>query len=395
MKTSRRAFIKSSSLGALSIPLISSGLIKSGSKEKLGIGIIGCGDRGGGIAKSILGHDLFQIQAVCDIIPFRLSNIAKATGAQAYEDYRSLLDDSKVDAVLIAVPFGLHDEVALNTIQSQKHIYCEKTMVKGMDEIQTVLDSYRDSRLVFQTGHQYNSSELYQKVEQIVKSGYLGEVTAFECQWNRNGDWRREVPDPKWERMINWRMYREHSGGLVAELCSHQIDFINRVLGETPVKIMGTGGIDHWKDGRETYDNIHMLFEYPSGVDASFTCTTTNAFEGYQIKILGKKGTIIMGTRSAEIYLEDRSNLEYGNVDGVSGATITQWQKGEGAPIEASRTDITVQALEQFYRSIFEDEEVYADIKSGALTSKCVQMSLDALQSGSVKHWKDYPLLKF
>jgi len=148
-------------------------------------------------------------------------------------------------------------------------------MVRGVEEIQTVIDAHRETTQIFQVGHQYNSAELYQKVSQIVQSGYLGEITAFECQWNRNGDWRRPVPHPKWERAINWRMYKENSGGLVAELCSHQIDFICRTLGEAPEVITGFGGIDYWKDGRETFDNVHLLFKYPSGIDASFTCTTS------------------------------------------------------------------------------------------------------------------------
>ncbi|MEQ8240338.1 MAG: Gfo/Idh/MocA family oxidoreductase [Cyclobacteriaceae bacterium] len=392
---SRRDFLRNSGLAAMSIPLISAGFTDFKPSKKLRLGIIGCGNRGSGIANSIKEHAMFSVEAVCDVLPFRLTDLANKTGAKAYQNHLSLLENKKVDAVIIAVPFGLHDEVALDSMKANKHVYCEKTMVKGMNQIQSVLDIYRNSGLVFQTGHQYNSSELYQKVEQIIKSDYLGEITAFECQWNRNGDWRRAVPDPKWERMINWRMYREYSGGLVAELCSHQIDFINRVLESTPKMIVGTGGIDYWKDGRETYDNVHLLFEYENGVDASFTCTTTNSFEGYQIKILGKKATIVMGTTSAKIYTEDRSNLEYGNVDGVSGATITQWEKGEGAPISAARTDITVQALEQFYRSIYEGEKVYADIESGAITSKCVQMSLDALHEKKIAMWNDYPTLRF
>lgn len=391
---SRRAFLKTSGLAALSVPLISSDWIKINSGKKLRLGIIGCGDRGSGISESIKSHPMFTVEAISDVIPFRLSALQKTTRAKAYADYRTLLEDKKVDAVIIAVPFGLHDEVSIDAINAGKHVYCEKTMVKGIQQIQQVLDAQRNSGLIFQTGHQYNSSELYQKIEQYVKNGDIGEITAFECQWNRNGDWRREVPDPKWERMINWRMYREHSGGLVAELCSHQIDFINRILGEAPKKIMGTGGIDYWKDGRETYDNIHMLFEYPGGVDASFTCTTTNAYEGYQIRILGKNATIVMGPRSAKVYMEKKAKLEYGNVDGVSGATLTKWQSGEGITIDADNTNITVQALEQFYRSIYDGERVYADIESGAITSKCVQMSLDALYQSEIKYWKDYPELK-
>ncbi len=183
-------------------------------------------------------------------------------------------------------------------------------MAKGIREIQAVITKASSVDMVFQTGHQYHSSPLYNKARSIIQSGYLGEITAFECQWNRNGDWRRPVPDPKWERLINWRMYKEYSGGLVAELCSHQIDFINWVLDDAPGKITGFGGIDHWQDGRETYDNVHLLFQYPNGVDASFTCTTTNGFEDYKVKILGNKGTMILDYTSGVIFSESLDKKE-------------------------------------------------------------------------------------
>lgn len=390
----RRDFIKASAIasaGILASPYLLSG--KSTVSKSLNVGVIGTGSRGSGIISLLQGHDRVKVVAACDIIPFRLEDAVNKSGAKGYKDYRKLLEHKGLDAVIIATPFGLHGKMCLDVLESGNHIYCEKTLVKGVTETQSVLDAYAKTKeLVFQTGHQYNSSELYQKVEQIIKSGYIGDITGFVCQWNRNGDWRREVPDPKWERMINWRMYKEHSGGLTAELCSHQIDFINRVLGEFPEKIAGFGGIDYWKDGRETFDNINLNYQYPSGIDASFMCTTTNSYGGYQIRILGSKATIVMGLKNANIFLEKKERA-LGMVDGVSGATMQAWQQGKGAPIEASNEDSTLQALNQFYESVVNGKKVYADILSGAQTAKCVQMSLDALYEERVVKWADYPEL--
>jgi predicted dehydrogenase len=184
-------------------------------------------------------------------------------------------------------------------------------------------------------------------------------------------------------------------GGLVAELMSHQIDFINWVTGSHPAKFSGFGGIDYWKDGRETYDNIHLLMEYPSGLDASFSCTTTNGFEDYQIRVLGSKGTIILDYGNAEIYAENLEDKEKGIVDGVSGATIKAWEQGKGVPIQAPGNDPTLDALQQFYDSVRHQEPVISDIRTGATTAKCVQIALDAVHQGEVKYWKDYPELKF
>ncbi len=293
--TNRRKFIGTSALATVGI-LSSSHILKSAfSNRVLNLGIVGTGDRGTGIISILNDVPHINVMAVCDVIPFRLENAAELSGGTPYDDYQKLLKHKGLDAILVATPFGLHDVVCLDALAAGKHIYCEKTMVKGVAQTQKVLTAYeKTDGLVFQSGHQYNSSELYQKAEHIIQSGYIGEITGFVCQWNRNGDWRRPVPDPKWERMINWRMYKENSGGLTAELCSHQIDFINRVIKETPEKISGFGGIDHWKDGRETYDNIRLNFVYPSGIDASFMCTTTNSHEGYEIKVMEAKQPLFL-----------------------------------------------------------------------------------------------------
>ena len=195
--------------------------------------------------------------------------------------------------------------------------------------------------------------------------------------------------------MINWRMYREYSGGLVAELMSHQIDFINWVTDSHPEQITGFGGIDHWKDGRETFDNVHLLYKYPSGLDASFECTTTNGYQDYQIKVLGSKGTIILDYTKGTIFSEAKGIKEKGLVDGVSGATMQAWEKGEGASIDAPGNDPTLDALRQFYESIANGAPVISSLQTGALTAKCVQISLDALYENQIKNWNQYPELLF
>ena len=245
----------------------------------------------------------------------------------------------------------------------------------------------KSSKQIFQTGHQYFSSRLYRHVVKLIKEGEIGEIAAFECQYNRNGDWRRPVPDPSLERAINWRMYREFSGGLTAELCSHQIDFINWILGENPKKIMGVGGIDYWKDGRETYDNVHLLFEYPGGVKAKFTCLTSNALNDYQVKVHGSKGTILVSYAKAWIYYEKGHEKKLADVDGVSGATMDPLAKEWGIPLEVSHLDPSEQALIDFRDCIEQGKEPLSNVVTGGNTSIAVQMSLDAMMTGTIRHW--------
>ncbi len=251
-----------------------------------------------------------------------------------------------------------------------------------------MINKTKESKTIFQTGHQYHSSRLYTYVFDLIRQGKVGNISAFECQWNRHGNWRRKVPNPSLEKAINWRMYREFSGGLTAELCSHQIDFVNWVLGETPEQVMGVGGIDYWKDGRETYDNVHLTYSYANGVKAKFSCLTSNAKDGYQIKVLGDKGTIIIDTKNAWFYPEGKKNKVMGEVDGVGGATA-QWDKAKGYNINIEHLDPSKQALLDFKNAIIDNKTPLSNITSGAKTAVCVQMALDAMYDNKIVKWND------
>lgn len=357
----------------------------------INLGIIGTGDRGGGLIPILRNIDGIKIAACCDVLPFRLENGLKKAGEKttAYADYRKLLDNKDIDAVLIATPFNTHSKISIDAIDAGKHVYCEKTMAKEYTGIEAVVKKASKSLKIFQTGHQYHSSKLYKHVVELIKSGEIGEVASFECQWNRNGNWRRPLPDPSMERAVNWRMYREYSGGMAAELCSHQIDFIGWVLNENPKKIMGVGGIDFWKDGREIFDNIHLLFEYPNGVKAKFTCLTNNSLGDYQIKVLGSKGSIMLDYTKAWISYEKGHEKKLTDVDGVSGATANHTLQGKGQPIEVEHLEPSKQALIDFRDNITENKLPISNVYSGANTAVAVQMSLDAMINNEIIYWKD------
>ena len=378
----RRDFVIKSSL-ASSAALYAPTVLAYGTpsaNETINVGVIGTGDRGGGLIPFINQIHNMRVVACCDIIPFRLSSgLSKVEGkAKGYSDYKKMLEDKDVDAVLVATPFSTHSKIAIDALKAGKHVYGEKTMAKGYEGIAELVSAAEESNSIFQTGHQYHSSRLYSHVVDEIKNGKIGKITAFECQWNRNGNWRRPVPDPKWERMINWRMYREFSGGLLAELCSHQLDFANWVMGAMPEKVMGIGGIDYWKDGRETYDNIHLIYSYPEGVRASFTCLTSNAMGDYKVKVMGDKGTYILDYAKAWFYPEGSYEKKIGEVDGVSGATLN-WDQDRGIPIQFDHEDPSKQALIDFRDNIVNNTLPVSNAKTGAMAATCVQMGLDAM----------------
>ncbi len=382
----RREFVTKAGMAVAGISTMNPTKITPFKSDVVNMGIIGTGARGGGLIPHINDIQGLRVAGCCDVLPFRLeSGLSQVNGkAKAFKDYRSLLDDKDIDAVLIATPLSSHAQIALDALDAGKHVYCEKTMVKGYPAIKSLVGKASTSKNIFQTGHQYHSSRLYTHVVDLIRDGKIGKITALECQWNRNGNWRRPVPSPEYERAINWRMYREFSGGLLAELCSHQLDFANWVLEAEPLQVMGDGGIDYWKDGRETFDNVHMIYTYPNGVRAKYTCLTSNSRNNYLIKVFGDKGTITVDHTKAWFYPEkQKENREVGEVDGVSGATI-KWDEDNGIPIEVNHMDPSKQALVDFRGSILNNSIPKSNVVSGAKVAICVQMGLDALYNKAI-----------
>ena len=388
----RNDFIRNSAgvfLGSVFVPNL---MANFNPNSTINIGVIGTGGRGKGIIKLLNNINGFNVIAVCDTLPFRLEEgydlIKNNKSAKAYKDYRKLLDNKNIDGVIISTPLNTHDKIAIDALDADKHVYCEKTMAKGADSVARVVNKCKNSKKIFQTGHQYHSSRLYTQLVEMIGSGKVGKIISIEAQWNRNGNWRRPVPDPSLERQINWRMYREYSFGLLAELSSHQIDFANWILQATPKKVMGMGGINYWNDGRETYDNTKVVYQYPQGVKATYTCLTSNAKDDYKIMVMGDKGTLTIFYDTAWFYPEGEYKPEYGEVDGVSGAT-TNWTQGKGTPLDIKHLDPTKQALMDFRDSIIYNIAPQSGVTTGAKAAYAVDMGIKAMDTEKIIYWDD------
>ncbi|MBC9930575.1 Gfo/Idh/MocA family protein [Chitinophaga qingshengii] len=387
---SRRKFLYTGAT-ALSGAMLASALPVWGqSTSPLKIGMIGTGNRGGGMAKLLQKIPGIELVACCDVIPAHLQRgmSLAAKGAKAYTDYRQLLDDKKVEAVIIATPLYLHYPMAKDALNAGKHVYVEKTMTYDIPQALQLAAQVKKSGLVLQVGHQYRYYDLYHRVKEVIAQNWLGKVTHFECQYHRNSDWRNPVPDPSMERLVNWRMYREYSGGLVAELCGHQIDMVNYLLDAHPLRVVGMGGIDFWKDGRETWDNVRTVFEYPGGVKSSVTSILSNAYKGYNIRVLGDRGTLEIQRDKAFVYSEE-GKKELATVDGVTGATKTD-QTGEGVPLKfgiPGQPEPTTSALLAFADSIRKKIPPASSAETGKIAAIAVHMANKAIETGVSQSW--------
>jgi predicted dehydrogenase len=159
------------------------------------------------------------------------------------------------------------------------------------------------------------------------------------AQWHSNRNWRRPVPDPKFERLINWRMYKEYSGGMLAEFCSHQLDIANWAIGSEPISVYATGGINYWKDGRETCDNNEAIYEYPGGRKFLWSGILYNAHLDFDEQIMGDQGTLIITLGKGLYFREPVAKVSSGagKENWWAGATVSNQAVQAGIPIFPER----------------------------------------------------------
>ncbi len=301
----RREFIKKvsmisgSAVALASMPwlkILAEGNTKSPS-DKVRLALIGMGDRGKLLTQHIESFASIinaELVAICDdYLPNLKAGIELTKGkAKTFTDYRKLLDEKNIDAVIISTPLHEHARMTIESFNSGRHVFCEKAMARTMDDTKLMYDTHLSSGKILQIGHQRMFSPVYLDAVKKIHSGDIGKVTQIRAYWHRNNDWRRPVPSPELERKINWRHYEEYSAGLLTELASHQIQVANWIMKVPPESVMGTGSINFWKDGREVYDNIAMIFSYPDGTQFIYDSVISNKHYGCEEQIMGNKGTM-------------------------------------------------------------------------------------------------------
>lgn len=295
---SRRDFLKNLGIAGVGTLLASSpwlsafSEIKHTEKEKLKLGIIGPGSRGQHLMGFLNKNPRAEIAALCDIYQPSIDGALKiAPNAKVYTDYRKLLENKEIDAVIIATPLNKHYHIAMDAFDAGKHVFCEKSLGYNIEECYNMYQKHRETGLVFFSGQQRLFDPRYIKAMEMIHAGTFGNINAIRAFWFRNGDWRRPSP-PELERQINWRLYKESSKGLMTELAGHQLQIGSWALREIPEKVMGHGAITYWKDGREVYDNVSCIYIFNSGVKMNYESVISNKFYGLEEQILGHLGTV-------------------------------------------------------------------------------------------------------
>ena len=213
--------------------------------------------------------------------------------------------------------------MTLDALSAGKHVYCEKAMALTMDECKAVYDAYQRTDRVLYFCMQRMFDEKYIKGMQMIHSGLIGEIVGERCYWFRNHDWRRPIPSPELERQINWRLYWDYSAGLMTELASHQLEVCCWAKQLVPESVMGMGDIVFWKDGREVYDNVNLVYRYADGVKINYESLISNKFNGMEDQVLGNKGTMNLAT--GMYYLENEAGGKKSGIEQLIGQIGTKY----------------------------------------------------------------------
>jgi predicted dehydrogenase len=281
--TSRRHFLAA----AAASPLLAQVKNRS-ANDQIQIAIIGAGGQGtGDVQSSIAGGA--KLVAASDIYQGRLTRVNEVFGKDVFvtRDYREVLARPDVDAVIIATPDHWHQKIAIDAMNASKDVYLEKPMVQLIGDGQPLIDAQRKTGRILQVGSQRVSSIVYQKAQELMQSGAIGQLNMVEAWWDRNsaiGAWQYSIPPDAttqnidWDRFLGrapevpfeptrlfrWRNYRDYGTGVAGDLFVHLFSGMHFVTGAIgPTRVYAAGGLRFWKDGRDVPDVLLGLYDYP------------------------------------------------------------------------------------------------------------------------------------
>src|SRR6267143_3293481 len=280
---------------------------------------IGTGVRGCELLQSSLRVPGIECVAVCDLYDSRHEAAKEAVkkDVPASRDYRKILDRKDVDAVIVATADHQHRKVLVDACLSGKDVYCEKPMSHTVEDGFAMIDVTHKTNRIIQIGSQGVSSILYAKAKEIYGSGRLGDVFMIEANSDRNsasGAWVYPIPPDANEQTIDWnafldgapkrpfdpvrffrwRCFADYGEGLAGDLFVHLISGIHFITNTNTVaqRAQSTGGLFHWKDGRDFPDLIETFYDYPN-FRVVLRCNLNNEGGGL-LAFYGTKGTMFI-----------------------------------------------------------------------------------------------------
>jgi predicted dehydrogenase len=309
-----------------------------GANDRIRIAVIGVGGQGfGAHLKGLRGKEKennIEVIGASDVYIPRLERakaemlkgLDPAPTVFAEKDFRRLLDNKDIDAVVVATPEHWHAPVSLMAMDAGKHVYCEKPMTRHLDEAFALIDTVKRTGKVFQLGIQFTSDPKMHAVGEFIRSGKIGPLVAGQSSYCRNagkkGEWnygidagagpdnldwdmwlgsapKRPWNDDSKERFFRYRKYWDYSAGILGDLMPHRMGPFLIASGnpEFPTRVTSIGSRNVSKD-REVDDNVQVMAEFPSGWSMLFTGSTVNE-QGLPDLFRGHKASVYFGGEGA------------------------------------------------------------------------------------------------
>jgi predicted dehydrogenase len=319
--------------------------------QRLGIALVGGGGQGNSDVRAALKVPGVQLVGVADIYDGRLQRAKEVycKDLLTTRDHRELLARKDVDAVLIATPDHWHSRIAIDALNAGKDVYCQKPMTQTVEEGQQLVAAQKKTGKIVQVGSQRVSSIIYAKARDLLKAGSIGELFLVEAWWNRNsalGAWQYTIPadaspaNIDWDRFLGhapkrafepvrlfrWRNYTDYGTGVAGDLFVHLFSGLHAVTGSHgPTRIVTTGGLRYWKDGRDAADVMLGLYNYPKTErHPEFNLSLKVNFADHSG---GEEGFRFLGTEGVMTILRDGVSITKRTRDKEPGYTIDTFPK--------------------------------------------------------------------
>ena len=423
----RRQFIQQVAGTALASATALSGARILGANDRVNVGLIGCGGRGRGDANLLRQVSGVNVVAVCDVYEPH-AEAAKAwagSGCRSYGDFRKLLEQRDVDAVLVATPDHWHAAITVLACQAGKDVYVEKPLGHTIREGRKMVEAARRYNRVVQTGTQHRSAPHIRQAAEIVQSGQIGPVH-FVRVWNYLNmspdgigrvadsaplsglDWdfylgpAPLVPFNKNRFLASYRWFWDYAGGMATDYGTHRLDSVHQVMGvDAPRSAVAAGGRFELADGAETPDVLQITYEYPGFVlsyEASmlndhgcggrtpgkkYYSTRSADDRPHGMAFYGSKGSLFADRLGFEVYPEPRGESGPGAAN-TSGGTVEGFRTN---PLEVAGEDATGLHLKNFIKCVRTRQKPAADVEIGHRSTIVPHLGNIAFWSGRKIRW--------
>ncbi len=441
LTSSRRTFLKTAAASAVASSAVAASGRPVGPNDRVRIATIGMGIIGFIDTECALKVPGVELVAVSDLYSGRRTHAKEVFGdrVDAVVDYRDILARKDVDAVLLCVPDHWHAPMSIDAMKAGKAVYCEKPMVRSVSEGPEVIAVQKSTNSVFQVGSQFASSVVIQALKESLRKGDIGKLHAIEARYNRNsalGAWQYSIPldaSPEtvdWDkflgnapkrafdadRFFRWRKFYEYGTAVAGDLFVHLLTAIHVATdSQGPTKVAAMGGRRYWNDGREVYDLIMGLLDYPeTPAHPGFTLALQTDFEdgggeNSSFRFIGDEGVIDMSFdafkvkrvgiahESPEQILHGYNSVEtFSNEQQAAFAAKLNKEKGTGpgpapgnpAPFSSPKGyDARYDHFVNFFKSVREKAPVFEDAEFGFRAAAPALLCNDSLRENRMIGW--------